>query len=111
MGGTDRRSGIDRRKTRRARVNTPIEWESHSGKRTGTVSDLSRDGCFVLTSGDVSAGERIFINFPLTDGGKARLPAEIGETVFDIGFAAKFVGLTVAQNEFLERFVELNMES
>jgi hypothetical protein len=92
-------------------MNTPVEWESHAGTKPGTLSDLSRDGCFILSSGNVAPGEQIFIHLPLSSGEKAKFPAEISESVFDIGFAAKFAGLTEGQIEFLERFVELSIES
>lgn len=110
MASTDRRSGIDRRRTKRAQLNSPVEWESHAGVKPGTLSDLSRDGCFILSAGNVAPGEQIFIHLPLSSGEKARFAAEISESVFDIGFAARFVGLTEAQSEFLERFVEMSTE-
>lgn len=110
MASSDRRSGQDRRQTKRARLNSPVEWESHAGIKPGTLSDLSRNGCFILSAGNVAPGEQIFVHLPLTSGQKARFAAEISESVFDIGFAARFVNLTEAQEEFLERFVEMTLE-
>lgn len=111
MTAGDRRSGSDRRKTKRARLNSPVEWESHAGTKRGTLSDLSRDGCFILSGGNVVRGEQIFVHLPLSSGGKVKFAAEISESVFDIGFAARFVNLTEAQSEFLERFVEMTLEN
>lgn len=110
MAANDRRSGIERRRMPRAKVNLAIEWESHVGTKRGTMSDVSRDGCFILSSGNVSGGERVYLNIPQTDGTQVRLAAEVSESIFDIGFAAKFVGLTEPQRVYLERFVEMNLE-
>jgi len=38
------------------------------------------------------------------------MPAEVVNSVTDIGFASRFVELTDAKKEFLERFVELHAE-
>lgn len=110
MAVNDRRSGIERRRMPRAKVNLPIEWESHAGAKRGTMSDVSRDGCFILGSGNVLIGERVYITIALADGPKIRLAAEACESIFDIGFAAKFVGLSESQREFLERFVEMHLD-
>lgn len=108
MATKDRRSGLDRRRVRRAMVAREIEWENHTGRRRGTLSDISRRGCFVLASGDFAIGERLYIHLPLVTGSTLRLPAEVRTSIFEIGFAAQFRDLSNAEAEFLERFVELN---
>jgi len=110
MAITDRRSGEERRKSERFRVSCEVEWENHAGIRTGTMSDISSDGCFVLTSGDFANGEKVFIYIPIGDGTSMRLAGEINNHVFEIGFAMRFVEMTDHQRQFLDDFVKRNRE-
>jgi hypothetical protein len=102
----DRRTGEERRAVERFDGNIDVEWEGLVGRKTGTISDMSPIGCFVLCSGEVEDGETIKIFFPLTDGRKIQLWGEVSNHVFEIGFAIKFIELSEAQREFLEVFVE-----
>lgn len=106
MGITDRRRGQERRAVERFNVNIEIEWEGLIGRKSGTISDISPIGCFVLCSGEVEDGENVKIFFPLTDGRKIQLWGEVSNHVFEIGFAIKFIELSEAQQEFLEVFVD-----
>ena len=102
----DRRSGRDRRANERFEVNIEIEWEGLVGRKNGTISDLSTTGCFVLCSGEVEDGENVKIFFPLTDGRKIQFWGEVVNHVFEIGFAMRFIELSEAQKDFLEKFVD-----
>lgn len=106
----DRRTGKDRRVVERIQINIDIEWEGLVGKKTGTISDISAQGCFILCSGEVEDGEQVKIFFPLTDGRKIQFWGEVVNHVFEIGFAVKFIELTEAQSEFLEVFVDTMQE-
>jgi len=102
----DRRSGRDRRAHERFEVNIEIEWEGLVGRKSGTISDLSTTGCFVLCSGEVEDSENVKIFFPLTDGRKIQFWGEVVNHVFEIGFAMRFIELSEAQKDFLEKFVD-----
>jgi hypothetical protein len=102
----DRRSGGDRRSLERFKVNIEIEWEGLAGRKPGTISDISVEGCFVLSSGEVEDGEKVKIFFPLTDGRKTQLWGEVANHIYEIGFAIRFIELTEAQQDFLEVFVD-----
>src|SRR3712207_4881634 len=106
MATRDRRSGKDRRTIERFPVNIDIEWEGLIGRKAGTISDLSAQGCFVLCSGEVEDGENVKIFFPLTDGRKIQFWGEVVNHVFEIGFAIRFIELTEAQKDFLEKFAD-----
>ena len=106
----DRRSGRERRRAARSTVGREIQWENHAGHHRGILSDVSVTGCFILTSGVHGVGERVFVHLPLTDGSSVKMPAEVVNSVADIGFAGRFVELTEAKREFLERFVELHAD-
>lgn len=102
----DRRSGIDRRTDQRFSVNIDIEWEALAGKQSGTISDISVSGCFVLSSGEVDDGDYVKIWFPLTNGNKIEFWGEVINHVFEIGYGIRFIKLTEAQKDFLEVFVD-----
>ena len=110
MAEIDRRKSDERRKTRRYTVSLDIEWENHYGRRKGTLSDISEDGCFVLSEVDVSDGELVKIFIPLTDGMKVEFLGQVANFVYEIGFAVHFLSLSEAQKEFLTNFVELHAE-
>ena len=106
MAIADRRSGAERRRVERFAVNIDVEWTSAAGRKNGTISDISVEGCFVLSSGEVADGEAVRIFLPLTGGMKAQFYGEVANHVFEIGFAAKFVNLSAAQKDFLDKFVD-----
>ena len=102
----DRRSGNERRNTERYSVNIDVEWEGMVGRKSGTLSDISREGCFVLSSGEVEDTENVKIFLPLTEGMKVQFWGQVINHVFEIGFAVRFIELSPAQKDFLEKFIE-----
>ncbi len=101
----DRRAGEDRRKVPRYAVNIGVEWESAQGRRKGTLSDLSIEGCFVLCSGEVEDGDRVRIFLPAGDRMKVQMSGEVVNHIFEIGFAVRFIDLSVAQHKMLEDYI------
>ena len=106
MAISERRAGGDRRSVNRFNVSIEVEWEGLIGRKSGTISDISPVGCFLLSSGEVEDGENVKIFLPLTDGRKIQFWGEVSNHVFEIGFAVKFIELSDAQKEFLEVFVD-----
>ena len=106
MNVHDRRSGIDRRGTNRYQININVEWEIDANRRPGTLSDVSLDGCFVLSSGEVEDGDTVRIFIPLADGMKVQFGGRIANHVFEIGFGVKFDQLSVAQRDLLVNLVK-----
>ena len=111
MPGLDRRKNQDRRKTKRVTVSVPVEWESHNARRTGTMNDVSNEGCFILSDAEVSDGELVKIFLPLTDGERAEFVGQVANYVYEIGFALHFISLSPSQIEFLDNFVELHRQA
>lgn len=101
----DRRAGSERRKNPRYAVNIDVEWEDASGRRRGTLSDVSLDGCFVLCSGEVEDGNRVRLFFPIGKGMKVQFEGEVVNHFYEIGFAVRFTDLGPAQTGFLEKFL------
>ena len=106
MSTIERRGGSDRRNNKRYIVNIEVEWEGLVGRKPGTISDISVHGCFVLSSGDVQDGENVKIFFPLTDGRTIQFWGEVANHALEIGFAMRFIELSDAQKDFLEKFID-----
>ncbi len=105
MAIIDRRSGRDRRAFERFSVNIDIEWEGLVGRKKGIVSDISYEGCFVLSSGEVEDNENIKLFLPLSDGMKVQFLSEVVNHVFEIGFAVRFIELSESQQDFIDKFI------
>ncbi len=101
----DRRSGDDRRDDQRYSTKIEIEWEGLIGRKRGTISDISETGCFIMCSGEVEDGENVKIFFPLSGGMKVQFWGEVVNHFLEIGFAVRFIELSAAQKDFLEKFV------
>jgi hypothetical protein len=110
MREIDRRMSDDRRSKKRYPISVDVEWETHYGRRTGTLSDISEDGCFILTEVDVSDGELVKVFIPLSDGVKVEFLGQVANFVYEIGFAVNFLGMSDAQKEFIGNFMEVYKE-
>ncbi len=107
----DRRMGTERREDERLNVALDIEWASGEDVRPGRLSDLSPNGCFILTQGEFGDGEVVRIYFPSSSGSRIELLGEIRNHVPDMGFAVKFVHLTDTQRAFIQSFAELHQST
>ena len=106
MSTIDRRTGSERRTTTRYSVNIDVEWEAKIGRKKGTINDISREGCYVLCSGEVEDGETVKIFFPLSDGMKVQFLGEVVNHIYEIGYGIRFIELGVAQKSFLSKFID-----
>ncbi len=101
----DRRSGTERRTSNRYSTEIDVEWEGAAGRQPGTLSDLSIDGCFVLSSGDINDGDGVKVFIPLADGMKVQFDGKVANHVYEIGFGVRFEQLTPAQRDVLMKIV------
>jgi hypothetical protein len=106
MAIIDRRRGGERRKVPRYAADIEIEWEDAKGRKKGTVSDISTEGCFVLCSGEVEDGEKVSLFFSIGSGMKVKFRAEVANHFYEIGFGARFLDLSKTQKSFLEEFIK-----
>ena len=106
MPAKDRRSGEERRATTRYPVEVEVEWEASLGRQPGTMSDISLDGCFILSSGDLNDGDMVKIFVPLADGMRVQFDATVANHVFEIGFGVRFEKLSAAQRDLLVDIVK-----
>ena len=96
----------DRRSAPRVRVNLPARWEGVLSRETATVTDLSRNGCFVLTGGKVEVKELVWLEINLTDTQTVNYWAEVVDAASEIGFALKFNSSSPEDEAILASFLE-----
>ena len=101
----------ERRSAPRVRVKLPARWEGVLARETGTVTDLSRSGCFVLTGGNVEPKELVSIEIQLTDQQKVNFWAEVVDQASDIGFALKFNSSSPEDEAALAEFLQKIFQS
>ena len=101
----------DRRAAPRARVNLPARWEGVMAREDATVTDLSRNGCFVLSGGKVDKRELISLEIQLADQQTLHFWAEVVDEASDIGFALKFNSCSSEDEASLAKFLETVFQS
>jgi hypothetical protein len=102
----------ERRSSPRVRVNLSARWEGALSRETATVTDLSRNGCFVLTGGRVDVKELVWLEIQLTETQAINFWAEVVDAASEIGFALRFNSSSpedeAALAKFLEKFFQNN---
>ena len=96
----------DRRKAPRARVKLPARWEGVLSREQATITDLSRNGCFVLSGGKVEKKELVWLEIQLTDQKAVNFWAEVVDHATEIGFALKFNSGSPEDEAMLARFLD-----
>jgi len=96
----------DRRSAPRARVKLQARWEGVLARASGTITDLSRSGCFVLTGGKVEKKELVSLEIQLTDRQTVNFWAEVVDEASDIGFALKFNSSSPEDEAALAKYLE-----
>lgn len=96
----------DRRSAPRARVKLAARWEGVLSRESGTVTDLSRSGCFMLTGGNVEVKELVWLEIQLTEQQKVNFWAEVVNESPEIGFALKFNSSSPEDEAALAEFLE-----
>jgi len=101
----------ERRSAPRVRVKLRARWEGVLSRESGTVTDLSRSGCFVLTGGKVEAKELVWLEIQLSDKQKVNFWAEVVNQASEIGFALKFNSSSPEDEAALAQFVDKILQS
>lgn len=101
----------DRRKAPRMRVKLQARWEGVLSRENATVTDISRNGCFVLTGGKVEVKELVWLEIQLTDDQKVNFWAEVVDEASEIGFALKFNSSSPEDEAALLKYLESLFDS
>ena len=96
----------ERRSAPRARVNLPARWEGVLSRENATVTDISRNGCFVLSGGRVEIKELVWLEIQLPDQDAVHFWAEVVNQASEIGFALRFNSGSSDDEEMLAKFLD-----
>ena len=94
----------ERRKAPRVRVDLTARWEGVLTQQQAQVTNLSVNGCFLLSGGRVEPKELVRLEIELPDG-PVYFWAEVVEAAFDIGFAVRFTAIEDEDEKRLSDFV------
>ena len=95
----------EQRAAPRFRVDLKARWETLKSQGRGAVSDLSSGGCFVLSGGEVSAGELIRLQITSAE----HLAITWGQVIYavgEMGFALRFVFAGESDKDDLEHLID-----
>lgn len=82
--------GMERRLAQRFKVNIRARWEGPRTRREGVVTDISTDGCFILTE-DLGVEKRELVKLELLlPGGVVTLWGHVIYKADEIGFGVRF---------------------
>lgn len=81
--------GIERREVARYHVNLRVRWQGQRAAREGTVTDISINGCFVLSDDLVERGDPVKLEL-LLPAGLITLSGQVIYTAEEIGFGVRF---------------------
>lgn len=101
----------ERRGAPRAKVNLPARWEGVLSQQHASITNLSVNGCFVLSGGKVEARELIRLEITFPDNDQIYPWAEVVEAAGEIGFAVRFTSMDDDEHERLHRFLKKALES
>jgi PilZ domain len=83
-----------RRHTRASRL-LEIRWEDLSGKYNARVTDISLDGCYIESIGQVTVGQQIRFEIQLPPTGSwVPIRGEVVNHQQNLGFGVRFIGLS-----------------
>jgi hypothetical protein len=98
----------ERRRAERVRADLSARWQGAQARRAGTVTDISITGCFILTSDEVTAGERVRVEMRAPGGRRVTQPGEVVYRVPEMGFAVRFMEASPTEHAALHYlFLEL----
>ena len=100
----------ERRRAARAKVNLPARWEGVLSQQHASVTNLSVNGCFLLSGGEVEPRELIRLEITLPNHDHIYPWAEVVEAAGEIGFAVRFTMMEDEEQERLTRFIDQSLE-
>ena len=96
----------DRRSAPRIRVKLAARWEGVLSREDATITDLSRNGCFVLSGGKIEHKELVWLEISLPGQEPVSFWAEVVDAAPEIGFAVRFNSSSDEDNERLAHYIE-----
>ncbi|HZE72751.1 MAG TPA: PilZ domain-containing protein [Pyrinomonadaceae bacterium] len=99
----------ERRRASRVKVDLPARWEGVLTQQQGQITDLSINGCFVLSGGQVEPKELVRLEIVLPNQSPMYLWAEVVDAAYEIGFAVRFTATEDEDEKRLAEFIEAEL--
>ena len=99
----------DRRKADRVKVNLTVKWEGSLATLRGEITDLSTNGCFILSEDKVTLGELIKVEIPYPRSGSLCIQAKVIYQMPEIGFGVCFTGAEESEMKRLRWLVKAEL--
>ena len=91
----------ERRRQPRGSVMLEIRWEDLSGRYNARITDISADGCYIESIGQVTVGQQIRFEIHLPTKNWVPFRGEVVNHHPNLGFGVRFVGMTEQEKEVL----------
>jgi hypothetical protein len=95
----------ERRRAERVRADLPARWEGFLEKSQGTISDISVNGCFILTGGAVKPDELVSLEMDVPALLRMQLWGSVVYISEPVGFAIRFNELGAHEQAMLSRLL------
>jgi hypothetical protein len=96
----------EKRKSPRANVRIDARWEGVLTRHFGTVTDISRTGCFILTVDAVAIKELLRVEIQLLSGKWIYVWGEVVYRAPEIGFGLRFTGASEEEEKMIALLIE-----
>jgi hypothetical protein len=97
----------ERRSKPRLSVSIDAVWDGPVEKQSARVTDLSEDGCYLDTVGEVMSGEIVAFRILLPDDDWLYLEGEVRHHRHGFGFGVRFVDMNEEQTDKLRWLLRL----
>jgi hypothetical protein len=101
----------ERRSKPRLSVHLDAVWHADEEKHSARITDLSENGCYLDTVGEVMVGEIVAFRVLFPDGDWLYLEGEVRHHRHGMGFGVQFVDLNEEQMENLSRLLIIAREA
>jgi hypothetical protein len=95
----------ERRRAERVRADMPVRWEGFLEKNRGTISDISVNGCFILTGGAVKPDELVSMEMDVPSLLRMQLWGIVVYISEPVGFAIRFNELGAHEQAMLSHLL------
>ena len=100
-------SGAKQKRARRLRPPMHCYWgATESCPRSGKITSMGSDGCFIQTKAEAGDGQELFVNCWLPTERWLMLRARVNYSLPKVGLGLSFVDLTDTEREMLANLLE-----
>ena len=100
----------ERRAAPRIPVDLPARWEGVLTQQKAQITNLSVNGCFILSGGQVEPKELVRLEIELPDQSPVYFWAEVVDAAYEIGFAVRFTATEEDDQRRLAEYIDLQLK-